>query len=330
MTNDKPIRFRCSGCGKTLTAKPAMAGRALACPACKSVVTVPPPSPLPSQIADEMFGDWLTETLADDPLPPPPSRPPSYSLPLTRKTPLHVGWLIGGGVGIFLLLLVTILMMLGSVTHGPSARVGEDALMPSQPAARVAVIAHLLADDRVERSKDIHIYPMESLDNSLVYVGDFSTIYQLQCVPFAHVQRKGPYSGFILVNPNLRVRAASRPWEGGLTVSDVEQLSRRLAAAKKLWGLRVEFTTYEDFGWTSVNNKVSMLNDRIFLLNEHGVVLGSLLTEDVRSGEPGEVANWFAKHPDPDKVISDAISAIRIPEYTPSPAQPRGSPLKLR
>ena len=39
------IRFQCSGCGKSLTAKPELSGKRLACPACKNMVDVPVPLP---------------------------------------------------------------------------------------------------------------------------------------------------------------------------------------------------------------------------------------------------------------------------------------------
>jgi len=35
MTDDGLIRFPCSGCGKSLTAKPELSGKRFACPACK-------------------------------------------------------------------------------------------------------------------------------------------------------------------------------------------------------------------------------------------------------------------------------------------------------
>ena len=41
MTNDRLIRFRCSGCGKRIQAKPESVGKQLACPNCEGPITVP-------------------------------------------------------------------------------------------------------------------------------------------------------------------------------------------------------------------------------------------------------------------------------------------------
>jgi hypothetical protein len=73
MTKDKIIRFRCSGCGKGIQAKPELAGKQVACPNCKTTITVPQSSTA-STISDEKFGDDLAEILST--LPSPPSRTP--------------------------------------------------------------------------------------------------------------------------------------------------------------------------------------------------------------------------------------------------------------
>ena len=43
MADDKRIRFQCPHCGKSIQAKPELAGKQLACPNCKKMVTVPFP-----------------------------------------------------------------------------------------------------------------------------------------------------------------------------------------------------------------------------------------------------------------------------------------------
>ena len=72
MTNDVPINFLCSACGKSLTAKPKLMGRQRACPICKVPITVP-------------FLTDATQLLGQPSVPLPPPPPPQPPPPPNHR-----------------------------------------------------------------------------------------------------------------------------------------------------------------------------------------------------------------------------------------------------
>jgi hypothetical protein len=148
-----------------------------------------------------------------------------------------------------------------------------------QSASESAVRAYL---DKHERQYTIHsTHPVESLADAFVYVG----IEGLRWVPFSW----GKHDDGV------------RYW----AFPGFQDVDTRGIEPAKCRGLRVEFTSDEGFGRTNEN-------DNVFVLDQHDVVKGYMLTHHVMMGKPGEVEQWEQRRrgDSPEKKLDELISSI--------------------
>src|SRR5581483_9048555 len=78
-----PIRFKCPHCQKLLSAKDHMAGKRAACNACKKIVQIPTPAPVPPAAPAVDVEALAASALGEDAAPPPPEEPADKPITFT-------------------------------------------------------------------------------------------------------------------------------------------------------------------------------------------------------------------------------------------------------